>query len=134
MLETRKIGHPDVSQHSLGQYQSELIRLLQGVVQQGTGHAAALQGFAAGKTGTTQDYRDAWFVGFDDLLIVGVWVGNDNHSPMNGVAGGTLPAMIWKRLMEQADAPAKSITAESPAPNELLDQSYRTGRRGCPRR
>ena len=50
------IGHSDVSQHSLGQYQSEL---LQGVVQQGTGHAAALQGFAAGKTGTTQDYRDA---------------------------------------------------------------------------
>ena len=61
-----------------------------------------------------------WFVGFDDLLIVGVWVGNDNHSPMNGVAGGTLPAMIWKRLMEQADAPAKSNTAELPGAERTL--------------
>ena len=99
------IGHPDDSQHSLGQYQAELINLLQGVVEHGTGHAAALQGFAAGKTGTTQDYRDAWFVGFDDLLVVGVWVGNDDHSPMKGVVGGSLPAKIWKDFMEQASAP-----------------------------
>lgn len=99
------IGHPDDSQHSLGQYQAELINLLQGVVEHGTGHAAALQGFAAGKTGTTQDYRDAWFVGFDDSLVVGVWVGNDDHSPMKGVVGGSLPAKIWKDFMEQASAP-----------------------------
>jgi penicillin-binding protein 1A len=99
------IGHPDDSQHSLGQYQAELINLLQGVVEHGTGHAAALQGFAAGKTGTTQDYRDAWFVGFDDSLVVGVWVGNDDHSPMKGVVGGSLPAKIRKDFMEQAGAP-----------------------------
>jgi membrane peptidoglycan carboxypeptidase len=56
----------------------------------------------AGKTGTTQDYRDAWFIGFNDSLVVGVWVGNDDHSPMKGVVGGSLPAMIWKNFMEQA--------------------------------
>jgi membrane peptidoglycan carboxypeptidase len=100
------IGHPDDSQHSLGQYQAELIDLLQGFVEHGTGRAAALQGFAAGKTGTTQDYRDAWFVGFDDSLVVGVWVGNDDHSPMKRVVGGSLPAKIWKDFMQQASTPA----------------------------
>jgi len=93
------------SQHSLGQYQANLIKLLQGVVDHGTGHAAKLKGFAAGKTGTTQDYRDAWFVGFNDSLITGVWVGNDDHSPMKGVVGGSLPAMIWKAFMQQAGTP-----------------------------
>jgi penicillin-binding protein 1A len=97
-----QVGRPNEPRHSLGQYQNELIGLLQGVVAHGTGRAAALSGFAAGKTGTSQDYRDAWFVGFDDSLIVGVWVGNDDHSPMRGVVGGSLPAMIWKQFMEQA--------------------------------
>ncbi|HUN98296.1 MAG TPA: PBP1A family penicillin-binding protein [Bradyrhizobium sp.] len=100
------IDHPTGSKHSLGPYQAELIDLLQGVVDHGTGRAAALQGFAAGKTGTTQDFRDAWFVGFDDSLVVGVWVGNDDHTPMKGVVGGSLPAMIWKEFMEQSHAAA----------------------------
>ncbi|MDE2285713.1 MAG: PBP1A family penicillin-binding protein [Hyphomicrobiales bacterium] len=103
------IGPPHGPQHSLGQYQNELIGLLRGVVDHGTGHAAALSGFAAGKTGTAQDYRDAWFIGFSDALVVGVWVGNDDHSPMRRVVGGTLPAMIWKKFMEQAH-PASSTT------------------------
>jgi membrane peptidoglycan carboxypeptidase len=94
------IGRPHVSQHNLGQYQNELIDLLRGVVDHGTGRSAALPGFAAGKTGTAQDYRDAWFIGFNDSLIVGFWVGNDDHSPMRRVFGGTLPAAIWKRFME----------------------------------
>ena len=98
------IGPPHQPQHSLGQYQGELIELLRGVVDRGTGRAAALPGFAAGKTGTAQDYRDAWFIGFNDLLVVGVWVGNDDHSPMRGVVGGSLPATIWKSFMEQANA------------------------------
>jgi membrane peptidoglycan carboxypeptidase len=96
------IGHTHAPQHSLGQYQSELIGLLRGVVEHGTGRAAALPGFAAGKTGTAQDYRDAWFVGFNDSLVVGVWVGNDDHAPMQRVTGGSLPAAIWKKFMEQA--------------------------------
>ena len=102
------------AQHSLGQYQAELIGLLRGVVEHGTGRAASLDRFAAGKTGTTQDYRDAWFVGFDDSLVVGVWVGNDNHSPMKGVTGGTLPAKIWKDFMQEANAP--SIASAPPEP------------------
>ena len=93
------------AQHSLGQYQGMLIGLLRGVVEHGTGRAAALDRFAAGKTGTTQDYRDAWFIGFDDFLVVGVWVGNDDHSPMKSVTGGSLPARIWKDFMQQADLP-----------------------------
>ena len=102
------------SQHSLGQYQGELIGLLQGVVDHGTGRAAALNGFAAGKTGTSQDYRDAWFIGFNDQLVVGVWVGNDDHSPMKRVTGGSLPAAIWKQFLEQAGVVAP--LAPSPTP------------------
>jgi penicillin-binding protein 1A len=106
------VGRPDEPQHSLGQYQQALISLLQGVVQHGTGRAAALPGFAAGKTGTSQDYRDAWFIGFDDSLVVGVWVGNDDHSPMRGVVGGSLPAMIWKAFMEQVPPSPAPVTAQ----------------------
>ena len=90
------------SNQNLGPYHKPLVELLQGVVKHGTGRAAALDGSAAGKTGTSQDYRDAWFIGFNDALIVGVWVGNDDNSPMKGVVGGTLPASIWKRFMTEA--------------------------------
>ena len=114
------------SQHGLGDYQGELIKLLQGVVDHGTGHAARLQGFAAGKTGTTQDYRDAWFVGFNDTLIVGVWVGNDDHSPMKGVTGGSLPAMIWKAFMEQTGT---SKTADMTATARLQAPSSKAADR-----
>ena len=100
------------SQHDLGPYQNELIDLLRGVVEHGTGRAAALSGFAAGKTGTTQDYKDAWFVGFDDSLVVGVWVGNDDHTPMKKITGGTLPAMIWKDFMEKVHTPSAPSTTE----------------------
>jgi penicillin-binding protein 1A len=108
------VDRSDEAQHSLGQYQAQLIGLLRGVVDHGTGRAASLDRFAAGKTGTTQDYRDAWFIGFDDSLVVGVWVGNDDHSPMKGVAGGTLPAKIWKDFMQQADVP--SVAGATPEP------------------
>jgi 1A family penicillin-binding protein len=111
------IGPPHEPQHKLGgQYQNELIELLRGVVDRGTGRAAALPGFAAGKTGTAQDYRDAWFIGFNDSLVVGVWVGNDDHSPMRGVVGGSLPATIWKSFMEQANpAPSPSAIGQQQA-------------------
>jgi membrane peptidoglycan carboxypeptidase len=93
---------------------------LKGVVDHGTGRAAALGRFAAGKTGTTQDYRDAWFVGFDDSLVVGVWVGNDDHSPMKEVAGGSLPAKIWKDFMEQANVPPPPSPAPAPAAKQSV--------------
>jgi penicillin-binding protein 1A len=76
-----------------------LLDLLGAVVQEGTGRAARLPQRAYGKTGTTQDYRDALFVGFTGDLVVGVWIGNDDHSPMSRVVGGGLPALIWRDVM-----------------------------------
>jgi penicillin-binding protein 1A len=80
-----------------------MTELLRRVVDNGTGRGAALSnGVTAGKTGTSQDYRDAWFVGFSDDLVVGVWVGNDDRSPMKGVTGGSLPASIWQKFVSAA--------------------------------
>jgi membrane peptidoglycan carboxypeptidase len=111
------VGPPDVKQHALGPYRDTLIALLRGVIEHGTGRAAALSGFAAGKTGTAQDYRDAWFIGFDNALTVGVWVGNDDRSPMDRVVGGSIPAMIWKKFMQRAEATATiASTNQPPAP------------------
>jgi membrane peptidoglycan carboxypeptidase len=73
-----------------------LVELLLSAVRDGTGRAARLDRPVAGKTGTTQDYRDAWFIGFTADVVVGVWVGNDDNSPTNGVTGGELPARIWR--------------------------------------
>jgi penicillin-binding protein 1A len=87
---------------SLQPYQRPLVDLLRLVVERGTGRGAALRGFAAGKTGTSQNYRDAWFVGFNEDLVVGVWLGNDDNSPMNRVVGGSLPASIWQQFMTAA--------------------------------
>jgi penicillin-binding protein 1A len=57
----------------------------------------------AGKTGTTQSYRDAWVVGFTGNYTCAVWIGNDDYSPMNRMTGGTVPAMTWERLMAYAE-------------------------------
>ena len=73
--------------------------MLRRVVSEGTGRKAALPRPAAGKTGTTQDYRDAWFLGYTADLVAGVWFGNDNDSPMRGVTGGSLPAEAWRAFM-----------------------------------
>jgi len=77
----------------------EMQDMLRGVVTHGTGTAAYIQGrFTAGKTGTTQDFRDAWFVGYAGGDIIAVWVGNDDNSPMNKVLGGGIPAQIFKQI------------------------------------
>src|SRR5262245_14679113 len=78
----------------------ELNDMLSGVVSGGTGRRAALgDQAAAGKTGTSQDFRDAWFVGYTGHLIGGVWVGNDDARPMRKVTGGSLPARLWHDVM-----------------------------------
>ena len=82
----------------------ELTQMLPKVLKGGTGKRAALPFFAAGKTGTSQDNRDAWFVGFTEDLICAVWLGNDDDSPMKGVYGSGLPAEIWKKIMMAAQA------------------------------
>jgi len=79
-----------------------MLDLLSSAVQQGTGQQARLRIPAFGKTGTTQDHRDALFVGFAGDLVAGVWVGNDDNAPMDGVTGGGLPARIWHDFMAVA--------------------------------
>jgi penicillin-binding protein 1A len=69
----------------------------------GTARGAQLPGWpAAGKTGTSQDFRDAWFVGYTSRLVTGVWLGNDDSSPMKKATGGGLPVEIWSRVMKAA--------------------------------
>src|SRR3989442_11283230 len=78
--------------------------LLKGFILGGTGTAANMGGRAAGKTGTTDDYHNAWFIGFTPYLTTAVWVGNDDNTPMNRVVGGTVPARIWGAYMKVAVA------------------------------
>jgi penicillin-binding protein 1A len=99
--------------------------MLEGVVNHGTGRAARLPRPVAGKTGTTQDYRDAWFIGYAANLVAGVWFGNDDNTPMRRVTGGTLPASAWHNFMLAATsklpvAPLPSAPAESPSPLDTL--------------
>jgi penicillin-binding protein 1A len=77
--------------------------MMQAVVNEGTGKRAALDfTTAAGKTGTSTSYRDAWFVGFTGALVTGVWVGYDDFRPMNNITGGSLPAQAWHAFMSVA--------------------------------
>jgi penicillin-binding protein 1A len=94
-----------------GSVASEVSQILQTVVAYGTGKAAAIPGFAAGKTGTTENYGDAWFVGWNEQMTVAIWVGYpDRLVPMlteyggQPVAGGTYPALLWHNFMVQAMA------------------------------
>lgn len=73
--------------------------MLRGVVEYGTGKRAQLPYRAAGKTGTSQDGRDGWFIGYTSGYVAGVWLGNDDNSPMKGISGGGMPAQIWKDFM-----------------------------------
>jgi penicillin-binding protein 1A len=78
---------------------SMMVRMMKKVVEVGTARRAAFGWPAAGKTGTSQNWRDAWFVGFTPDYVTGVWVGNDDDKPMNKVVGGDIPASIWRRFM-----------------------------------
>ncbi|RTL63797.1 MAG: PBP1A family penicillin-binding protein [Hyphomicrobiales bacterium] len=81
----------------------QLNDMLMSVVQNGTGKRAQIPRHqVAGKTGTSQDFRDAWFVGYTAHMVGGVWIGNDDRRPMNRVMGGNLPARLWRDVMAQA--------------------------------
>jgi penicillin-binding protein 1A len=77
-------------------------KIMRGVVDQGTGTAAQCSFPVSGKTGTTNSYRDAWFIGFTEDLATAVWVGNRSNEPMNRTFGGTVPAPIFRQFMEVA--------------------------------
>lgn len=81
---------------------AQMIDLLKGVVQRGTGRRASIGRPVAGKTGTSDDHRNAWFIGFTPYLSTAVWVGNDDNAPMRRVVGGTVPAGIWAGFMRVA--------------------------------
>ncbi len=81
--------------------------MLQDVIKRGTGYPNAVIGRpAAGKTGTTSSFRDAWFVGYTPDLVAAVWLGNDDYTPMVESYGGNIPARIWARFMKAALAGA----------------------------
>jgi penicillin-binding protein 1A len=82
---------------------TQMIFMMNKVVEEGTGRRAALDAVrAAGKTGTTNAYRDAWFVGYTGNYVCGVWFGNDDYSPTNRMTGGSLPGMTWHEIMTYA--------------------------------
>jgi len=111
----------------------QMTRMMLEVTATGTGKAARLEDRpTAGKTGTTQDFRDAWFVGFTADLVCGVWIGNDNNTPMKKATGGTLPAHIFHAFMSDAerDLPPRALvgtaliaSSDDPAANATPAQS-----------
>jgi len=81
----------------------DMIKMMNSVIENGTARRARLDGIvAAGKTGTTNAYRDAWFMGYTGNFVCGVWFGNDDYTPTNRMTGGALPAMTWHQIMEYA--------------------------------
>ncbi|WP_338425238.1 transglycosylase domain-containing protein [Sphingopyxis kveilinensis] len=80
----------------------DMEKMLRAAVNRGTGRAARLPQPNFGKTGTSQDNRDALFVGYANGLVVGIWIGNDDNSPLQGISGGGLPARMWRDFMTQA--------------------------------
>ena len=120
-----------------------LVDMMQGVLERGTGRAARLDRPAAGKTGTSSDFRDAWFMGFTADLIAGVWVGNDDNSTMKKVTGGATPARIWRdfmlpahqglpaRPLPEMEGPAAVAQAQGPSFLDRIIENL-TGRGAAP--
>ncbi|WP_254869430.1 transglycosylase domain-containing protein [Thalassospira lucentensis] len=112
----------------------EMNNMLASVIAKGTGRNAIIDRPAAGKTGTTSDYRDAWFIGYTADLVAGVWMGNDNGSPMDHVTGGGLPAKLWHDFMLHAhqNLPVRSLGKAALARSKKIgeDESWRDFTKG----
>ena len=99
IFENQKADQPPVAKIE----KIEIIdKLLSDVIRIGTGKKAIIENAAAGKTGTSQGYRDAWFIGYSGNLIAGIWLGRDDSKSMDKVTGGGLPAQIWSNFMKNA--------------------------------
>lgn len=109
-----------------GSTRRHMLELLGAVTRQGTGRGAALEVPSFGKTGTSQDSRDAYFIGFAGDLVTGVWIGHDDNRPVGDTTGGGIPAQIWRAFMSDAvkNAPAAAAVESTPVPDDLapLDQ------------
>ena len=104
--------------------------MLTATIQFGTGNQGSIEPHpAAGKTGTGQDYRDAWFIGYTAHYVTGVWLGNDDFKPMKRVTGGSLPTMIWRDLMIYAHV--NKEPAHLPGGEQV--EARTAGRAGCRR-
>ncbi len=109
----------------------DMVGMMNHVVEEGTGRRAMLNGIkAAGKTGTTNNYRDAWFVGYTGNFVCGVWYGNDDYAPLNRMTGGALPAQTWHEVMAYAhqgvelkNLPGLPPNPSTTAPPDLVSQA-----------
>ncbi|WP_436062467.1 MULTISPECIES: multimodular transpeptidase-transglycosylase PbpC [unclassified Phenylobacterium] len=108
---------------------SMMVKMMQKVVTAGTGTRANFGRPAAGKTGTSQNFRDAWFIGFTPDYVAGVWVGNDDDHPMNQVTGGQVAAAIWKDYMVTAhmNLPSREFEWLLPDPEPVYEDDPRNG-------
>lgn len=125
-IETRVLSEPLAYQ---------LNHMLMKVVESGTGHAADIGIPSGGKTGTSDDFRDAWYIGYTPDLVTGFWVGNDDNTPMDGEVGGRTPARLWKSLMSKRNK--VDIQRNFPLNIEydeflICDQSGKLARPWCP--
>ena len=103
----------------------DMITMMNSVVENGTGRRARLDGItAAGKTGTTNAYRDAWFMGYTANFVCGIWIGNDNYETTNRMTGGSLPAMTWHSIMAYAHEGVEVKQLPGiPVPHERQEQA-----------
>jgi penicillin-binding protein 1A len=98
---------------------AQMLELLRAAVDEGSGRGARLSTQAFGKTGTSQDGRDAYFIGFAGDLITGVWIGHDDNRPIPGAQGGGVPAAIWRTFMTSALTPTDNVRPPRRAPREV---------------
>ena len=120
---------------------SDMAFMMNKVVEEGTARRAQLSGVkAAGKTGTTNAYRDAWFVGYTGNMVCGVWFGNDDYQSLNRMTGGALPAMTWHEIMAYAHQgiELKNLIGVAPnpsttAPADIVAEGTKTGNDNLPR-
>jgi len=117
----------------------DMIFMMNKVVEEGTGKRSILEGIkSAGKTGTTNAYRDAWYVGYTGNYVCGVWFGNDDYAPTNRMTGGALPAMTWQKIMTYAHQgveikPLPGLSGPTPAAPQVASAPASAGESATPR-